>query len=272
MKIIDAVNLLHKNGFKNVELSGGLSYSDSTERDLIGLKTKYGLDYICHNYFPPAKEAFVLNLASLNDDIYRRTLRHLEKTIKLSKKLGAKKFGFHAGFFLDPEVRELGRDLSYRKLFDRDKCLRRFCEGFNILKKMAGDLELYLENHIVSKANLETFGNVTPFMLATYEEYERLRKMIDFKLLLDTGHLKVSSASFGLNYADELDEMIKASDYLHVSDNNGLADQHRHLSAIGDLSRQLVSYALEDKTITLETRGEMKNIKASYNLIEGVLK
>ena len=87
IKIKDAVQDLVNNGFKNIELSGGTEYYNGFEDDLLELKNKYNLNYICHNYFPPPKEHFVLNLASLDDEIYNKTFEHLKNAIELSKKL-----------------------------------------------------------------------------------------------------------------------------------------------------------------------------------------
>ena len=84
-KIKDSVQDLVNNGFRNIELSGGTEYYDGFIDDLIALKKEYSLNYMCHNYFPPPKEPFILNLASLDDDIYARSLNHFKKTIKFLK-------------------------------------------------------------------------------------------------------------------------------------------------------------------------------------------
>ncbi len=70
-KIRDSVQELAENGFQNIELSGGTEYYENFERDLIELKGEYNLNYRCHNYFPPPKKPFVLNLASLNDETFQ---------------------------------------------------------------------------------------------------------------------------------------------------------------------------------------------------------
>ena len=97
-RIGSSVLELVKNNFYNIELSGGTNYYESFEDELLELKEKYNLNYRCHNYFPPPKDPFVLNLASLNNDTYDRSFEHLVNSIELSKKLGSDKFGFHAGF------------------------------------------------------------------------------------------------------------------------------------------------------------------------------
>ena len=118
-KIQDSVVALVNHGFKNIELSGGTEYYDGFEDDLLELKARYNLNYICHNYFPPPKCSFVLNLASLDNEIYEKTLNHLVHAIELSKRLDAKKFGFHAGFLVDIKVSEIGQKISKNDLYNK---------------------------------------------------------------------------------------------------------------------------------------------------------
>ena len=65
---------------------GGTQYYSSFETDLIKLQDKYGLNYQLHNYFPPPPNHFVLNLASINKDIYNNSIKFAKKAISLSKR------------------------------------------------------------------------------------------------------------------------------------------------------------------------------------------
>ena len=51
-----------------------------------------------------------------------------------------------------------------------------------------------------------------------------MRQELNFKPLLDVGHLKVSSKTLGLNFKEEFDNFSKYTDFIQVSDNNGLKD------------------------------------------------
>ena len=108
-KIGAAIRELAEHGFQDIELSGGTDYYEDYEDDIFDLKEKYNLNFLVHNYFPPPKEDFVLNLASLDDAIFERSFAHLCKAIQLSCLLGADKFGFHAGFYTDISVDEIGK-------------------------------------------------------------------------------------------------------------------------------------------------------------------
>ncbi len=268
--IKNSVEELVDNGFKNIELSGGTEYYDDLEKDLLYLKEKYNLNYLCHNYFPPPKEHFVLNLASLNNEVYNKTMTHLKSSIELSKKLGIPKFGFHAGFFIDIKVEEIGKKITYGNMFNKDVSIQRFCDGFNKLKSFAGSLKLYLENNAFSLTNAKTYKNKNIVMLTNYEEYQKLKTKINFELLLDIAHLKVSNNTQNLNFSVEFTNMINASNYIHISDNDALNDLNNGLQQDSDLIELLEKVDLKGKDFTIEVYDNMKHIIESYNILRGV--
>jgi sugar phosphate isomerase/epimerase len=270
-KIKDSVQELVEGGFKHIELSGGTEYYNGFVDDLLELKEKYNLSYMCHNYFPPPKEHLVLNLASLNDEIYKKTSEHLKQAIELSKRLDAKKFGFHAGFFIDIKVSEIGKKISKESLFNKDKSIQRFCDGFKELQNIAGDLKLYVENNVFSSTNAKTYENENLFMLTNSMEYKKLKEMIDFNLLLDVAHLKVSAKTLGLNFERELSYMVNESDYIHISDNDALHDLNYKLQEDSDLVELLKRQDLKNKDYTLEIYDGMYAIKETYKILQEVI-
>jgi len=270
-KIKDSVQELVDNGFNNIELSGGTEYYDGFVEDLLELKEKYSVNYTCHNYFPPPTDHFVLNLASLNDDIYTKTLKHLKKAIDLSKELGAKRFGFHAGFFIDIKVSEIGKKISKENLFDEKKAIERFCNGYNELVKYASEVELFIENNVFSSSNFQSYDGENFFMLTNYNDYKKLKSMIDFNLLLDVAHLKVSSNTLDLDFDKEFVNMMGNSNYIHISDNDSLHDLNNKLKRNSDLVKKLSYQNLKDKNFTLEIYDEIDKIKETYRILEDVL-
>lgn len=271
--IKDSITVLNDNGFKQIELTAGTNYYKGIEEDLVLLKNKFYLTYILHNYFPPSPRPFVLNLASLNDHIYNKSLAQLRQSIRFSKRMKIRKFGFHAGYFIDFKNNELGRVLKPKKIYNRDKCLKRFCNGFNNLKKFVADsgIELYLENNVISNINLKVFRGINPFMMTNYEEYKELKSRIDFKLLLDIAHLRVSCNSLRLNFEYELGKLIKVSDYLHLSGSDGNLDQNRNLSENSYLLTCLKKHSLTNKILVLEIYVSLEKIKESYFLLKEAL-
>lgn len=267
-KIKDTLDELARNGFENIELSGGTKYYEGYEKDLFELKDIYNLNYLLHNYFPPPKHDFTLNLASLNNEIYQKTFEHYEEAISLSRKLGAKRFGFHAGYFIDFSTKEVGNNISLTELYNKDEALKRFCEGYNYLKEKAGDIELYIENNVLSYTNANTFKGQCPFMLTDYKGYEELSSVIDFRLLLDVAHLNVSANSLNIDFDEQLNKMISISDYIHLSDNNGLHDQNMCFSDDSDFLNVLKIYNINNKTVTIETYGSIPDIKLSQLVLK----
>ncbi len=266
-KIRDSVQELAENGFQNIELSGGTEYYENFERDLIELKGEYNLNYRCHNYFPPPKKPFVLNLASLNDETFQMSFDHLKKVVALSNRLGADKFAFHAGFFIDIKLSEIGKKLSRDNLFDEKEAVERFCNAYKIIKKQAKNVSLFIENNVFSKTNADTYDGENPFMMTNFNEYKSLKEKIDFNLLLDVAHLKVSAKTLRLDWEEEFENMMSVSSYIHVSDNDGFHDLNNQLTKTSSLLSMLKQSDTKNKDFTLEIYDEMNVIKKSYEVL-----
>jgi sugar phosphate isomerase/epimerase len=266
-RINDSVEKLAINGFTHIELSGGTEYYENFESDLLELKDKYNLNYRCHNYFPPPKKPFVLNLASLNNDIFQMSFEHLKKSIALSDRLGAKKFAFHAGFFIDIKLKEIGKKLNRDDLFNKKESVDRFCRAYREISKQVSNVSLYIENNVFSSTNAKTYTGKNPFMMTNFREYQSLREKIDFNLLLDVAHLKVSAETLGLDWKVEFKKMINVSDYIHISDNDGLHDLNHQLTNNSELISMLKQVNTQDKDFTLEVYDRISAIKKSYNIL-----
>lgn len=270
-RIGPAIQELFDHGFRNIELSGGTEYYKGYENDIFELKEKYALNLLIHNYFPPPQEKFVLNLASHDDDIYNRSIEHLQQAMRLSKKIGALQFGFHAGFFIDIEVDEIGKEVAKKETGDIECALKRFYKGFLDLKKEAGDIKLYVENNVYSHSIFRRYGNNNPFMLTTANDYQTLKKKIDFNLLLDVAHLYVSTKTLGLDFEKEFEQLFVVSDYIHLSDNDGFHDQNIGFTHESDLFKKLSRYNFTGKTITIEIYSDLQALTMSYQMISALL-
>jgi sugar phosphate isomerase/epimerase len=270
-KIKDSVQELAENDFQNIELSGGTEYYENFENDLLELKDKYSLNYRCHNYFPPPKKPFVLNLASLNDETFQMSFDHLEKVIALSNRLGADKFAFHAGFFIDIRLSEIGKKLSRDNLFDKKEAVERFCNAYDVIKRKAKNVSLFIENNVFSKTNADTYDGENPFMMTNFDEYKSLKEKINFNLLLDIAHLKVSSKTLRLDWEEEFENMMSVSSYIHVSDNDGFHDLNNQLTKSSSLLTMLERSDTRNKDFTLEIYDGMDAIKKSYKVLSEVV-
>ena len=208
----------------SIELSGGI-YSKNTIDNLCKLKNR--AKFQVHNYFPPPKIPFVLNLASQNSDILNLSLSHVDYALDCCLKLGATYYSFHAGFLCDLKVSELGSQIKKRKLYNREKSIDYFLKSVSSISKKAENkgIKIMIENNVLStKTKNEFHGN--PLLMCDAEECVKIIKQVpqNVKLLLDVAHLKVSAKSLGF---DPIEMMKKCDDCVggyHLSDNDGLSD------------------------------------------------
>ena len=107
-------------------------------------------------------------------------------------------------------------------------------------------------------------------MLTNNKEYNELRNRVDFNLLLDVAHLKVSTNTLGLNFENELTYMMNKSDYIHISDNDALHDLNHKLDSDSSLVKLLKKQNLQNKNLTLEIYDNMENIKKTYKILEEI--
>ncbi len=269
--IEQSIRALAAEGFKNIELSGGTSYREDTLDLLLSLKKELDLNYLLHNYFPPPKEPFVLNLASLDDEVHTMTLNHIKKAVDWSVKLAAEKFAFHAGFLLNIPLSQIGKKIDKIGLFDELYAYRRFNESLIEIRNFAKErIDLYIENNVLSTDNFKSFNSIDPFFFTSEKNMGKVEWSKDFNCLLDVAHLKVSCQALSLNFQEQLKGLYKKTDYIHISDNNGLEDSNQVVTEESDLYEQLKSIWVKNKTITIEVYSGMDDIKTTYNLLHNL--
>ncbi len=252
-----------------IEFSSGMHYREDMEEIFLSS----GITRMAHNYFPAAKVPFVLNLASSDATIRRNSIEHCLRMLELSKQVEAPFFAAHAGFCIDPNPLELGRKINFNPEFDRNQHKLLFIEAINIILQMAEELEIdfLIENNVIAPFNLIA-DNVNPFLCCTFEEMEWMIKTVDHRrlgILLDTGHLKVSCKTLGLDIVAEMDKILPLIRGLHHSDNDGLSDSNEKLDEdywfipFIEKSKEQV-HVIEVKQIDNATISEQINILKKY--------
>ena len=263
----DIIEKIVKYGFKNIELSGGTIYYKNLVSDLIELKEKYQLNYIIHNYFPPPKSDFVLNLASANEQIYTASIQHVKKAIELSYQLDVDIIGVHAGFLVDPQFNDLGNTFGDYSLIKKKKAFDRFCKAYKMLKSIDQNKRIYIENNVISHANFEAYHNTNPFLLTCKDDLRELASKVEFDFLLDIAHLKVSCNTLNLDFNKELVTLLDKTNYIHLSDNDGKFDSNEPIERNSQLFEVLKQNDFKNKTITLEIKQEMNGLLKTYELL-----
>jgi len=270
--IKESVLELYQAGFQNIELSGGTVYYDGMEADLLVLKEKYNLNLICHNYFPPPPLPFVLNLASLNERVNQDSLDHVLKSLDLSKKLEAPIYAVHAGYLIDIPVDEVGKKLNRYPLFEEKLALKQFIENIEIISEAAGDIDLYIENNVISAANYERYFPAQPLFFCDYEGFCSFARKLNIKPLLDVAHLKVSCNVLKKDFNYQLTTINELTDYIHISDNDGLYDTNQHLEEGSELYMALNNINLAGKVITLEVYNGLDKVRETYENVQKLIK
>jgi sugar phosphate isomerase/epimerase len=270
--IRESVLQLTDAGFKNIELSGGTQPYDNMLTDLLELKEKYSLNYLLHNYFPPPESPFVVNLAALDNETADSTREHLKRSLIVSRELKTDKFGFHAGFLINIPMNEMGKEVTKQQLFDSNKSMEAFCSRFSEIKFLAGNIDLYIENNVLSETNYKNFDSINPFHFTDLDSYHELAERIKFKPLIDVGHLKVSCYTLKLDFTKQLEVFLNMSDYIHISDNDSLRDANEPLVKNSELYDLISRNSLKNKTVTIEVYSGMKDIVSSYQAVEELQK
>lgn len=213
-----------------LEFSSGIPYSE----DNVDIFLKANIKRYLHNYFPAPKEPFVLNLASSNEVIRKKSIDHAKNGLKLAQTVNCGFYSIHAGFCLDPDATELGQLITSEGRLERNVYLDQFISSLQELLEYADLLkvDLLIENNVITKFNYDHHGT-DPFLCTTPEEIIEVFNLIDhprLKLLLDTGHLKVSSVTHGFDLIESFCSIEKYIGAIHHSDNDGLSDTNNPLA------------------------------------------
>jgi sugar phosphate isomerase/epimerase len=231
-KSINSINKLMEKGIYDIELSGGEYEVDQIEKIITEKKLHNSLNLQVHNYFPPPRSPFVFNLGSLDEEISKISMNHALNSIELASKLKSKYYSFHAGFLLDPQVKELGKKIKKRSTYNREISKNTFIERVNILAKFAEtkNITLLIENNVLSSNNFEEFKENILLMVDEPECTEIMNRVSNnVKMLVDVAHLKVSSNSLNfdrISFLKKLDKWIFA---YHLSDNDGNSDSNQKI-------------------------------------------
>ncbi len=264
------VSILDNLKITNLELSSG-PYEKNINNFLIKKKNKNKLNFLIHNYFPVPKKAFVLNLASNNSKIRNESLKLAKKAIKLSSRLGAKFYSFHAGFLIDPKITSLGKKIKEKlEITPRKTAKKNFIKSVNHLSNYAKNynVDLLIENNVLTKKNYFRF-NSNPFLFVDEKEINSVMPNLpkNVKLLLDVGHLNVSAKTLKfdkINFINKCNKWIKG---YQLSENNGLEDENRPIKSNSWFLKHIKKnkfYSLEIKLKNLIITNQQIKILEKY--------
>lgn len=209
-------------GIRAVEL--GATRLDDSSR-LSDRLRELPLDLAVHNYFPPPRDPFVLNLASPDAEIRRRSLDLARAAIDLCSAVDAPFYSVHAGFAVDP-VGWSGTSFAFPDpgAGAVDAATERFSDAYAQLVAIgdAAGVAVLVENNVCTP---ELHGKL---LLQTADEFlDLIERVPETRLLVDTGHLNVSARTLGFDPADFVAAIGGAVGAWHLHANDGVSDSHR---------------------------------------------
>jgi len=201
--LIDEIDRIAALGFDYLELAMDPPKAHYTflESHATVIKTALadrGLSLVCH------LPTFV-SIADLTDSIRQASLAEMLASLKTAAGLGAKKVVFHPGVI---------HGMAH---FAPDTA-RKYClQSLDVINQLATELGLAL-----------CIENMFPGYGAYFEpdEYDLIfERYPDMQMTLDTGHAHIGAVD-GSRLMRFVDRFAARIDHLHISDNNGTADEH----------------------------------------------
>jgi len=229
-KTINSILLnLKKLNINNIELGSTHEYS----KDIKKIVSRYDFKYLTHNFFPPRKDKMILNIASLNEHIRNKSIRHIKYCIKFSKEIGSKLYTFHPGFIGDPITESKSNNRNYDFIWKKQN-KKNYYEIFETMLKSIKIIFNYAQDHKVNVA-IETEGsflNSDKILLQKPKDFIYLLNSFEknyLKFNLNLAHLNLSSKYYKFSKKQLIDIISDDVLALEISHNNGRIDQHKPL-------------------------------------------
>lgn len=230
----EVLNLLNENKIFSVEIGSNHAFESSYDY----IKSYDNFNFLVHNYFPIPKDELVINIASHNEELRERSVRHIYKSIDFCNQIDSKLYTFHPGFLTDPEGSNL---LSSNYDFQWDNKLLRNANYEKSTKNMYLSLDKivkYASERGIS-ISIETEGSFNKkdhLLMQKPEEYISLMEKYstsDLGINLNIGHVLLASKAFDFNISDFINLIENYIVSFELSHNNGLEDQHLPLEENG---------------------------------------
>ncbi|MEQ8228928.1 MAG: TIM barrel protein [Rhodospirillales bacterium] len=224
---------------------------------------------LTHNYFPPAENDMVLNIASSDPDIRGRSIAHMKHCLAFAADIGASLYTIHPGFLAEPKA--IGNDPSARRFdfqFSRENTPhdRAFALMIDALKDL-------VEASAMAGVGLaiETEGSLTSAGVTLMEEpaeYDHLFDAIPegLSINLNLAHTSLAAKGRGFDMMAFIDRLRPHIAAVEISHNDGHGDQHRPLDADAPALKWVPH--LPDVPLILEFRcAEVEDIQRSATIL-----
>ncbi len=229
----ESLSLLEKIGISAVEIGSNHCYESN-----YSYVKDYSFEYLVHNYFPVPKESFVVNIASLDENIYQRSIKHIKDSIDFCSKINARLYTFHPGFLTDPK----GSNLSNQNYDFQWESVRLKTTSYEAAWERMTDAISEIAPHACNRKvpiAFETEGSFHKkdhLMMQQPKEYERFLNFFPLDAIginLNIGHLILAANAFEFSYKTFVDIVADYVVAMELSHNNGVEDQHLPLQSDG---------------------------------------
>lgn len=216
---------------------------------------------LCHNYFLPAAEPFILNLASQDATILDRSRAYVRRAIDRCSDNDVGLYSFHSGFRTDPTLalEFQGSPAPY------DRAVETFRRSLEELAPYAAErgVRLAIENNVLEPVNAVDGSNEHLLMCEAWEFRELFADLSaeNVGVLLDTGHLRVTASTLSSDPQEFLETVRDDVVAIHAHDNDGSADEHRPPANTG-WSMKLVSETFTDADVPVVLEGQYESADA----------
>ncbi|MFQ5713606.1 MAG: sugar phosphate isomerase/epimerase family protein [Candidatus Scalinduaceae bacterium] len=215
-----------KLGVDVLELSANVTPMELTKAECVIEEFQGRLEFEVHNYFPSPLKPFVLNLAHPSTlDI---SMSHCRKALEFCSRNGIKRYSIHAGFAINPDVKDIGNRQDHLKkinFFESEKILM---DALCQLSYYANELgvKLLIENNVVSRVNAPN-GKNSVYHFSGEDLTDGILNLFlnnNLGILLDFGHLKVSAQTLKFDADKCFDNWKPFIKAVHINENDGLSD------------------------------------------------
>lgn len=185
---------------------------------------------LAHNYFFTSEENFVINLADPDTANRERSLAYVVRMIDYCANHGIPEYSVHSGFACSFSVKHFGQKITELPACDKDTAYSHFISNLDALSSHARKkgVKLLFENNVLCANNM-THGKNLHLLCVSSTDILFVHNALQpgsVSLLLDVGHMKVSSATLGLSFDQEIAALTGITGQVHLHDNDGSADTH----------------------------------------------
>jgi sugar phosphate isomerase/epimerase len=194
-----------KYGIFNIELGAALGWQENFDF-VFEFKKNYRANFTIHNFFPPPKDLFMLNIAAKDEEWRKQQVEFAKNSIEWCRKLDAPLYSLHFGFRteVDGHANPLGGEVLPAE------------QAYENAKNSILEILDYAAQYGVKD---DILLNSRP------EEMQRLLRDIknkNFGLLVDIGHLMITRAMMEFDirkFIDKIQSRIFCLHLHHVENN-----------------------------------------------------